>query len=383
MNKIRRRKRERGLGATLWIVLAVIVFAIYVASRPTLDWLDGILVKPTERERYLKELVNERNPRWNFWESAYLDARLDSTTIQIPARERIQTDTAALRSAQSWRIDVPTGRRVELEIINRDSVPLFAELFVGEESRPEQNVEVMDTMRFEFEDARAQTAVIQLVVQSRLGATNDYEIALHDRAVLRFPVAEKTERAIKSFWGDPRDGGRRKHKGNDIFAPKGTPLLAVTEGRISRVRNGGLGGKSVFLRDGEGRPLSYYYAHLDSQYVRRGQYVERGDTIGTVGNTGNARTTPPHLHFGIYGRGAIDPNAFLRDPQRAPERAIALRTEPWIISAREPYYLRYQPTRKNSIIRQLEAGEVVHPLGRTGRFTRVRTARGETGYVLM
>ncbi|MGY8915482.1 MAG: peptidoglycan DD-metalloendopeptidase family protein, partial [Flavobacteriales bacterium] len=57
-----------------------------------------------------------------------------------------------------------------------------------------------------------------------------------------------------------------------------------------------------------------YYAHLDSIIARDGQRVKRGDTLGLVGNTGNARTTPPHLHFGIYGRGtgAINPLSFLK-----------------------------------------------------------------------
>ena len=62
-----------------------------------------------------------------------------------------------------------------------------------------------------------------------------------------------------------------------------------------------------------GRGLSLYYAHLDSQLARSGQSVRAGDTIGLMGNTGNARTTPPHLHFGIYSSGgAINPLPFVR-----------------------------------------------------------------------
>lgn len=58
------------------------------------------------------------------------------------------------------------------------------------------------------------------------------------------------------------------------------------------------GGKVVWMRD-EARGMSLYYAHLDSQHVAAGAYVRPGDTLGFVGKTGNARTTPPHLHFGI------------------------------------------------------------------------------------
>lgn len=72
-----------------------------------------------------------------------------------------------------------------------------------------------------------------------------------------------------------------------------------------------LGGNVVWLRD-PARGLTHYYAHLDTVLVASGQRVRRGDTLGTVGNTGNARATPPHLHFGLYDGGALDPEPFLR-----------------------------------------------------------------------
>jgi murein DD-endopeptidase MepM/ murein hydrolase activator NlpD len=80
-----------------------------------------------------------------------------------------------------------------------------------------------------------------------------------------------------------------------------------------------LGGNVVWLRDtANGRWL--YYAHLDRHSVRPGSWVRAGDTLGFVGTTGNARTTPPHLHFGIYlsGAGAVDPYFHLYDPKREP-----------------------------------------------------------------
>jgi hypothetical protein len=81
-----------------------------------------------------------------------------------------------------------------------------------------------------------------------------------------------------------------------------------------------LGGRVVWLQD-PARNQVLYYAHLDRQLVREGDAVETGDTLGLVGNTGNARTTPPHLHFGIYrrGEGPIDPAPFVwRTPSRTP-----------------------------------------------------------------
>jgi murein DD-endopeptidase MepM/ murein hydrolase activator NlpD len=102
----------------------------------------------------------------------------------------------------------------------------------------------------------------------------------------------------------------------DIFARRGTPVVATSEGTVRRVEITNIGGKVVWLRDPV-RNSSIYYAHLDSQVVRDGQAVMPGDVVGFVGNTGNARTTPPHLHFGIYrrGEGPIDPAPFVRRPR--------------------------------------------------------------------
>ena len=122
---------------------------------------------------------------------------------------------------------------------------------------------------------------------------------------LAFPVEGSTSK-VGSFWGDGRDAGKRKHEGIDIFAKKGTKVVAVCSGTVSTA-NGGIGGKTVWLQSDD-FAWSAYYAHLDSQYVFSGQTVKRGDVIGTVGNTGNAKFTPAHLHFGIYTySGAIDP----------------------------------------------------------------------------
>jgi murein DD-endopeptidase MepM/ murein hydrolase activator NlpD len=132
---------------------------------------------------------------------------------------------------------------------------------------------------------------------------------------LNFPVWGK--RAwVGSFWGAARDGGKRKHEGIDIFARKGTPVVAITDGIIVSKGNTPRGGKTLWLR-ALGKPWTVYYAHLDQQKVKRGQFVKKGQIIGTVGNTGNARYTPPHLHFGIYTwTGAINPLPYVKTSPR-------------------------------------------------------------------
>ncbi len=103
-------------------------------------------------------------------------------------------------------------------------------------------------------------------------------------------------------WLAPRSGGRR-HKGVDIFAVHGMPIYAVTDGTV-RVSSNRLGGLTINLHAGNGD--RYYYAHLSATSVSSGQRVQAGDQIGANGNSGNARTTPPHLHW-QYHPGGGDP----------------------------------------------------------------------------
>ena len=131
---------------------------------------------------------------------------------------------------------------------------------------------------------------------------------------LIFPVSGKSN--IGSYWGDARDAGGRKHEGIDVFASKGTPVVAVTDGYVLEVIEDGIGGKSVTIQSDD-YSWRTYYAHLDAQKVSKGQIVKKGQLIGTVGNTGNAKITTPHLHFGIYEPGgAIDPLPFVKTSPR-------------------------------------------------------------------
>lgn len=125
------------------------------------------------------------------------------------------------------------------------------------------------------------------------------------------PVQGVTASSLRDSWHVPRDGGARRHEGMDIFAPRGRPVLSATEGVVLGIGVDRLGGKVVWMLGPGGQ--RHYYAHLDRYGdLRRGQRIVAGQVLGYVGNTGNARGGPTHLHYGIYtARGPINPYPLL------------------------------------------------------------------------
>jgi len=111
--------------------------------------------------------------------------------------------------------------------------------------------------------------------------------------------------AFADTWGAPRSGGR-SHQGVDMIAPRGIPIYAVTSG-FATFKTNRLGGNAASLLGDNGN--RYYYAHLDS-YVGESRIVFQGDVIGYNGDTGNARSSTPHLHFEIRPGGGLPTNPY-------------------------------------------------------------------------
>ncbi len=96
-------------------------------------------------------------------------------------------------------------------------------------------------------------------------------------------------------------GEARLHDAIDIMAPRGTPVVAVADGRVVKLFNSKQGGLTVYQFDREEK-LAYYYAHLDSYApgLAEGSVLKRGEPVGLVGSTGNANAAAPHLHFAVF-----------------------------------------------------------------------------------
>lgn len=125
-----------------------------------------------------------------------------------------------------------------------------------------------------------------------------------------------SQQNLSDTWGAARSQGRT-HEGIDIFAARGTPIQATTAGIVSKVGENTLGGRVVVIVGPGG--AGHHYAHLEEYAdIAPNDWVDAGDIIGYVGDSGNAKGTPPHVHYGIYIQGnAVNPYPLLQKSEPA------------------------------------------------------------------
>ena len=148
---------------------------------------------------------------------------------------------------------------------------------------------------------------------------------------IRFPIVGSA--SYRSTYGEPRDGGTRLHNGTDIFAEKGTPIVAVASGRVVRLGIGEDAGQFVVVRHNDGWSSVYVHLNNDSPGtdnglargygpgVKVGVRVTAGTILGYVGDSGNAEESTPHLHFELH-----QPDGFRPDPYPALRASSRIRT---------------------------------------------------------
>ena len=280
-------------------------------------------------ERYQEQLDQaglEQSVMYRQWVDAARRGLDQPVSVTVPYQENAYM-TAAFPSVAGYLFSAQEGERLQVLVSTQsvDSVAVFVDLFAFSDDTTKQHRHLISAEQGDSVlswDVRNDGQYL-LRIQPELMAEVSYDLRLTADPSLANPVDSEAKQHIGSVFGVPRDGGARRHEGIDIFAEKLTPVVAASSGLITRVGTNRLGGKVVWLRPNDrDHRINLYYAHLDSQMVEPGQVVSIGDTLGLMGNTGNAITTPPHLHFGVYGSdGAVDPMPFVQ-PGKSDPKAI-------------------------------------------------------------
>ena len=363
-------------------ILLLFLF-ILITSCSQLEKAEDLINGLSEKEKYQKE-NNISDELFSLWKSRIQTALNDSLEVELPYSEigQLKPRSFAIYAYETYLIP---GEVIEFEMqTDSSSTLVFSELYrknkeTGEFEKIKEGLPQEKNISFEIQEK----GLYKMILQPEIEAHTTFNINIQKSPTYVFPVANGTNADIGSYWGDIRDGGSRNHEGIDIFADRGTPVIAPADGNIGYSGEKGLGGKQVWLRDPK-RKQSLYYAHLDS-IIPGLNRVKTGDTVGFVGNTGNARTTPPHLHFGIYKRntGAIDPIGFvyqtesLEKPETG-EMDLASRLQ--IQSSRAN--MRNKPASNNSdILKTGKNGEILYVQGKTADWYHVRDSLDRSMYV--
>ena len=310
------------------IVVVCVALITAVACGP--DAKFTAITGATAREHYLKTLHGaglDRSPLGAAWIRAGDNPLQCSQLATTPATIEAVFSRGD-PNAVAFRFKLHRGERLiaNMKVRSDEPVEVFGDLFdsdAGGHSRPLAGTQ-FGRPQVVFEPNEDDEFVMR--VQPEMLKDAHVITSLRVVPALLFPVPDVGRSSIQSLYGASRDAGRREHQGIDIFAPKGTRVAAAANGFVTSTSPNRLGGNVVWVWDVM-RGQTLYYAHLDSRAVDVGQWVSKGETIGYVGNTGNARTTAPHLHFGIYRRhlGAVDPLRYVAAAP-SPARAQARRT---------------------------------------------------------
>jgi hypothetical protein len=321
------------------------------------------------------------------WILADENAMKNPVDVEPPFEEAFYVDQASA-FAVAYRFTVIKGQRVEIDVAfnGQKRCRLFMDLFRVQGLSYEDWRKVASAndneKHVEFEPKVDSEYVIRL--QPELLRGGRFTVTIRNMASLGFPVLGYDNRAIGSGFGAPRDGGRRKHHGVDIFARRHTPVIAPSKAFVRRVSDTDIGGLNIWLHDAK-RDLHLYFAHLQTQDVEENTYVEPGQRIGTVGNTGNARRTPPHLHFGIYqrGEGPVDPVNFIKKINSEPRKITADLDAlgQWARLKQSPVTLKASVSSRSLAIVRLNPYSAMKIQGAAGNSFRVLLPDGISGYV--
>ena len=218
-------------------------------------------------------------------------------------RPLADTSAGALDRAAAARADSASGRAPGALPGGAATIPLPPVAMAPADSATAARA---DSARPAPEDSLATGHGEGLVPPPRAGAAAAVATAAELAALgarMVVPVAGVAREELVNSYDDARgaaDAGARRHDALDILAPRGTPVLAASAGRVIKLFDSERGGLTVYTLD-EGGKFVLLYAHLDryAPGIREGKSVKQGEMIGYVGTTGNANPATPHLHFAV------------------------------------------------------------------------------------
>jgi murein DD-endopeptidase MepM/ murein hydrolase activator NlpD/SH3-like domain-containing protein len=340
----------------------------------------------TPHEIYLRKLSAsglDKTAMGRAWMDTSNQVLRSALTIKLPYKE--SGYFAAERvPATSYRFTVVQGQKVDIQLskVPEKDFMIYMDVWEVEEDNTTKLIASADTTgaSLSFEGRENRSYLLRL--QPELLRSGSYTLQITTGPSLSFPVKTSGRPRIESLFGVGRDANTRRHEGIDIFDKFHTPVIAAANGTVTRVSENKLGGLVVMMRP-EGKDYTLYYAHLDKQIAVEGQQVGVGDTLGLMGKTGNAATTPPHLHFGIYARnGAVNPLPYVNPvvlnppPVQAPltnlNATVRSKTKTVLLERDEP---------GSKALATLPAETVLHIEAAASNWYKATLPNGTTGYI--
>ncbi|MEH3112998.1 M23 family metallopeptidase [Pedobacter terrae] len=336
-------------------------------------------------EQYQKKLINvglDKTAMGSAWLNAANISTQKALNINIPYKENGYF-AADKVPATAYKFNATKGQKLIIKISKKPSTNALVYIDVWYSvDQTQKLIASADTLNNPVSFDIEETGSYLIRLQPELLQNVAYELEITTGPSLAFPIKSKNINNIKSYWGDGRDNNVRKHEGVDIFGNFRTPVLAISEGTVTRVNENNLGGKVVWMRP-KGKDYTLYYAHLDEQLAVEGQDVKTGDTLGLMGNTGNARNTPTHLHFGIYTfNGAVNPLPFI-DPITKTPSAVTASSNKFNKMLRTIFTTRMlsSPQSKATVLATLNTGTIVEANAATANYYKAELPDGSTGFI--
>ena len=337
-------------------------------------------------EQYQRKLSSaglDKTAMGNAWTSIADESLLKALAINLPYKETGYFAAERI-PAKAYRFNVTRGQKIRVSLIRKPATffTIYTDIWEERAGATPKLVASADTLGNDIELDADATGSYLIRLQPELLRSGEYTLEINTGPSLAFPVKAGRASNIQSFFGAGRDGNSRKHEGIDIFGARLTPVVAIASGTVTRVNQNNLGGNVVWMRP-NGKDYTLYYAHLDKQIATEGQQVSIGDTLGLMGNTGNAKTTSPHLHFGIYtSGGAIDPFPFVNPATKITEKiTVALDHLNATVRTSKASSLHQSPFTDSAQISSLKAGTILRVNAASGSWYQVELPDGRIGFI--